>query len=162
MTVAIQYNLLRSQHKGRQLPSCEETAREFAMTFVGPVVLASWAALAEDRDARRQALEEAEAILETGCVGHNYFWFADTAIDDALVNGEWDRAERYARMLGDYMRDQPLPWGILMVERARTLAAWNRDGPREDLIGSIETLIRQANAAKLNSAIPLLKEALDR
>ena len=136
-----------------------DTAREFAMTFVGPAILATWAALAQDGKARHEALREAEAILDSGCVAHNYFWFAETAIDDALANREWDRAERYARMLEDYMRHQPLPWGTFMVERGRVLAAWNRDGPGEDLASRIDTLIRQATAADLKTALPLLVTA---
>jgi hypothetical protein len=144
----------------RLIQDALDTARAFAMTFVGPGVLASWAALAEDNTARQKALEEAEAILASGCVGHNYFWFAETAIDDALARGEWDRVERYAQMLEDYTRKQPLPWADFTIRRGRALAAWHRDGPDEELAETVAALLRQAADAELNTARPLLEQAL--
>jgi hypothetical protein len=67
--------------------------------------------------------------------GDNHFSLAETATDDVLSNLEWNRAERCARMLEDYMRHQPQPWGTFKVERGRVLAAWNRSGPGGDLAG---------------------------
>ena len=54
------------------------------MSFSGPSALVVWAALAEDSDQREAALQEAESILDSGCVSHNHMWFAEGAIDLAL------------------------------------------------------------------------------
>ncbi len=144
----------------RDIQEALDTARDFAMTFIGPSILATWAAVAEDKNAGLRALEEGEAIMASGCVGHNYFGFCETAIDDALVNREWDRAERYARLLDDYTREQPLPFSDFLSERARVLAEWGRNGPKEELALRIETLTVQARAVDLVLALPLMEEAL--
>lgn len=137
-----------------------ETAREFSMTFVGPAVLATWASLAPDSESRRKALDEAEAIMDSGCVGHNYPWFAEIAIDDALARHEWDYAERCARRLDEYTAHQSLPWADFMVRRAQVLVAWHRDGPSAERRAQIESLAGQAETAGLNSPLPALRDAL--
>jgi tetratricopeptide (TPR) repeat protein len=70
--------------------------RTVGMTFIGPAVLAQRAALSDDPIERRDALAEAESILDAGCVSHNHFWFAGLAIDQCLAAGEWDAVEHYA------------------------------------------------------------------
>lgn len=91
--------------------------RAVGMKFIGPTALAIQAALTEDRDERRNVLQEAESILDSGCVSHNHFWFARTAIDHALATGDWDAADRYATRLETYTRGQPLPWSDLLIAR---------------------------------------------
>ena len=71
--------------------------RQVGMTYIGPTVLAIMATLTEDPTERTKAFKEAEHFLDSGCVAHNHFWFARTAIDHALMIDEWDEAERYAR-----------------------------------------------------------------
>ena len=117
-----------------------EVVRGVGMTFVGPSVLATKAALTEDRDESRRALEEAESILESGCVAHNHFWFARTAIDHALAIGEWGEAERFATRLEAYTREQSLPWPDFLIARGRALAAWGRGTRTEDLMAEIAQL----------------------
>ena len=86
-----------------------EVVRKVGVTFIGPAVLATKAALIEDRNESRKVLKEAESILDSGCVAHNHFWFAQSAIEQSLATGDWDEAERYAAKLEAYTRDQPLP-----------------------------------------------------
>ena len=112
-----------------------KVVREVGMTFIGPSVLAIKAALTDDRDERRKALEEAESILNSGCVAHNQFWFARTAIDPALAIGDWDEVERYAARLEAYTRGQPLPWSDFLISRGRALAAWGR-GTRNEVVAA--------------------------
>jgi tetratricopeptide (TPR) repeat protein len=115
--------------------------RKVGMTFIGPTVLAVHASLSDDRASRSAALKEAETILDSGCVAHNHFWFAQIAIDQALAAGKWDEAERYARRLEDYTRRQPLPWPEFIVAQARGLASWGR-GARDAALTAEMTRLR--------------------
>jgi hypothetical protein len=85
-------------------------------------------------------LQEAESILDSGCVAHNHIWFAQTAIDHALAVGAWDRAEHYAARLEDYTRGQPLAWHDFIVARARALAAWGCGTRTADLVTELKRL----------------------
>ena len=110
------------------------------MTFIGPSVLAIKSALTDDRDERRKALEEAESILNSGCVAHNQFWFARIVIDHTLAIGEWDEVERYAAHLEAYTRGQPLPWSDFLIARGRVLAAWGRGTRNEEVVAKLRRL----------------------
>jgi tetratricopeptide (TPR) repeat protein len=135
-----------------------EVVHEVGMTFIGPSVLATKAALTEDRDECRRALAEAESILESGCVAHNHFWFAQTAIDHALAIGEWGEAERYATRLAAYTREQSLPGPDFLIARGRALAAWGRGTRTENLVAEIGRL---HDLAVLHG-LKLLASGLDR
>ena len=135
-----------------------EVVREVGMTFIGPSVLATKAALTEDRDECRRVLAEAESILESGCVAHNHFWFARTAIDHALAIGEWGEAERYATQLEAYTREQSLPGPDFLIARGRALAAWGRGTRTENLVAEIGQLHELA----VRHGLKLLASGLDR
>ena len=117
-----------------------EVARKVGMTFIGPRVLAIKAALTEDREEAKKALEEAENIIDSGCVAHNHFWFAQSAIDQSLAIGDWDEAERYAAKLEAYTREQPLPLSDFLIAWGRSLAAWGRGEKDEALLAELERL----------------------
>jgi class 3 adenylate cyclase/tetratricopeptide (TPR) repeat protein len=128
-------------HAARDLADAAvKVVREVGMTFFGPRTLAIKSALTEDRDAGKKLLAEAESILDSGCVSHNHFWFARTAIDHALAIGDWDEAERQARRLEVYTRDQPLPWSDFLIARGRALAAWGRGMRGEAVMGEVRRL----------------------
>ncbi len=159
--------LARSAAAQGELPKARDYAqravgvvREIGMTFIGPTVLAHWAAVSENPDERRKALEEAEHILDSGCVAHNHFWFAQTAIDLALTIGEWDEAERYATRLETYTREQPLPWPDFMIARGRALAAWGQGRRGTELVAELKRLRAEAEQVSLMTAVPALDEAL--
>jgi tetratricopeptide (TPR) repeat protein len=135
-----------------------KVARELGMTFVGPSVLATNATLTEDRDASRRALEEAESILDSGCVAHNHFWFARTAIDHALAIGDWGEAERFAKRLEAYTREQALPWADFLIARGRALATWGRGTRTEDLVAEMVELHHLA----VRHGLKLFASGLDR
>jgi tetratricopeptide (TPR) repeat protein len=137
-----------------------EIVRKVGMTFVGPSVLAVKAAVTEDVEEASRILQEAESILDAGCVAHNHIWFARTAIDHAVAIGAWDRAEHYAARLEDYTRGQPLAWPDFMIARARALAAWGRGTRSRDVIAELEHLRECAVRHGLVLATPQLDEAL--
>ena len=134
--------------------------RKVGMTFIGPTVLAIGAALTEDSGKRGEALEEAQEILDSGCVAHNHFWFAQTAIDHALEIGEWDEAEHYATRLEAYTREQPLAWSDYIIAQGRALAAWGRGTRTEALVAEIKRLHDLAVKCGMKLAAPNLKRAL--
>ena len=135
--------------------------REVGLTFIGPTVLAVMASLTKDPAERKKALMEAEGILDSGCVAHNQFWFARSAIDDALTVGEWDDAERYAARLERYTREQPLAWADFTIARGRTLAALGRGSRDANLVAEIRRLDEIATKCNFMLARPLFKQALE-
>jgi hypothetical protein len=105
-------------------------------------------------------MQEAESILDAGCVAHNHIWFARTAIDHALAIGAWDKAEHYATRLEDYTRGHPLAWPDFMIARARALAAWGRGTRSRETVTELERLRACALQHGLALAMPQLDKAL--
>jgi tetratricopeptide (TPR) repeat protein len=85
-----------------------------AMRYIGPTVLGVLAMASEDARAREKALEEGEAAL-AGSVSHNHFWFLRDGIELRLAEGNQAGARRYAEMLEDYTREEPLPWSDAVI-----------------------------------------------
>jgi len=134
--------------------------RETGIGFSGPRALGALALVTCDETTRRNAMEEAEALLERGAVAHNHFDFYTDAIQVALYAEDWDGAHRYADRLTEFTRAEPLPWVTFFVDRGRALAEFGR-GKRDD--ATIRELRRVRDAAenmRLNVAIPELEEAL--
>lgn len=137
-----------------------EVVRKVGMTFIGPAVLALEAALT-DNDATSQAiLQEAEGILDSGCVAHNHFWFAETAISHALHVSDWERAERYAMRLDIYTRSEPLPWSDFLIAQGRALAAWGRGERGAARVIELQRLSAIAKEARLLPDVHELDVAL--
>jgi hypothetical protein len=130
------------------------------MTFHGAYVLGVVALTTADPGVRRRAMREAEDILRSGCVGHNYFWFYRDAIETCLNAGEWDEAERFAAALESYTREEPLPWSDFYITRARALASVGRGKADERTTAALERLNDQALEVGLKSAFPALDRAL--
>jgi tetratricopeptide (TPR) repeat protein len=137
-----------------------EAIRKVGMTFIGPTVLATCAHVTEDNQRRLALLEEAEAILDSGCVAHNQLWFADIAIDDALSKGEWQSALRYADRLERYTASQPLQWSTFMVRRARGLVAVNNGDKSDPILAELRDLKQQAERSGLMTSLPALEVGL--
>ena len=134
--------------------------RDVGVTFIGPSVLAVWAEVSEDPQESRKALKEAEAMLDSGCVAHNHFWFAQTAIEHSLAHMAWDEAERYAARLESYIRAQPLAWPSFMAARGRALGAWGRGHRTEELAREMKRLHDLAVGKGLMLAVPALERAM--
>lgn len=137
-----------------------DIVRKVGMTFIGPSVLAVYAAVVEDAEAGSEALGEAQSILDSGCVAHNHIWFARTAIDHALKIQAWDLAEHFASRLETYTRQQPLAWPDFIIARAHALASWGRGTRDAELAGQLQDLRERAMESGLKAAVPLIDEAL--
>jgi len=154
---AAEGNMAEARSHARQ---AVDLTRIIGTTFFGPIALAIWASLSEDNESRREALKEAEGILDSGCVAHNHFWFGEVAIEQSLCAGEWDAALHFADRLEAYMQDQPLEWPSYICARGRALAAWGRGDRSPALLGEIERLKASAEHAGLKTVIPALDRAL--
>ena len=100
-------------------------------------------------------------MLESACVGHNYFAFYRDAMEVCLKQGDWDGASRYASALENYCRQEPIPWSEFFIARGRALAEFGREGHGGEMIGELGRLRDQAVRAGLNVAKRPLEKALE-
>jgi tetratricopeptide (TPR) repeat protein len=123
---AIAWHRGRVDEAHRCLADAWTHSEEVEPHFAGPLVLGAMARCAPTAETRRRALADGERMLRETCVSHCYFGFYQGAIDAALAAGEWGEAERYAGLLEDYARSEPLPLIDWIVARARALAQAGR------------------------------------
>jgi hypothetical protein len=90
--------------------------------FAGGLVQGALARFAPTRAERRRALRDGEALVREPAIWHSRIGFYRYAIDAALADGEWADAERYAALLDESVRAEPLPLVDLLVARAHALA----------------------------------------
>jgi tetratricopeptide (TPR) repeat protein len=135
-------------------------SRETALGFFGPCVLGMLAWTAEEPGGRAAAIEEAEALLALGCVGHNHFIFRRYAMEAALAGGAWGEAEHHAAALADYTAAELLPWSRFFCDRALALARHGRapDGP--GMRAALTDLRDEAERRGIGSALPAVQAAL--
>lgn len=131
------------------------------MTFFGAALMGVLARAAPNPRSRAEALAEGEALLERGCVSHNYFIYYSHAIDAALEAGDWDEAERYGAALERYTREEPLPWSEFVIARGRALAAHGRGRRDDGHARTVRELRASAQAASFAVAIPALDAAIE-
>ncbi|MCZ6724558.1 MAG: AAA family ATPase, partial [Gammaproteobacteria bacterium] len=133
---------------------------ESGLTFGGPIALGVLALALEDPDQRHQALAEAEELLETGSVGHNYLVFYEDAMEVSLEMEQWDEADRYAQALEDYTRAETLPRCDFFISRGRALAAHGRGKQDHKTEAELRRLLDEAGRAGLIIALSALEAAL--
>ena len=89
-------------------------------------MLGALARFAATRDERRAALRDGEALLRAPSISHSRTGFYWHAIEAAVADRDWTEAERYAALLDESMKAEPLPLIDSVVARARGLAAAGR------------------------------------
>jgi class 3 adenylate cyclase/tetratricopeptide (TPR) repeat protein len=138
--------------------AAREISDETGPGFIGPAIQGLIALAAETREERSAALAAGETVLAKGAVGHNHFSFRRFAIERALLDEDWNEAERQADALLSRMADEPLPYGSWVATRGRVLA---RRG-RGDASDADEKVLEQAlaNAAATDMRINALGLAL--
>jgi hypothetical protein len=80
-------------------------------------------------------------------------------LDVSLKLADWDEAERFARALEDYTRDEPLPLSDLLIARARALAAYGRGRRDEATMEDLQRVYEEAKRVRLRSVLPALEAA---
>ena len=137
-----------------------QVSRETAISYIGPSILGLIAWTADTDQARRAAIDEAEALLATGSVSHNFLIFRRYAIEAAIEARDWAEVERHAGELELYTAAEPLPWTDFLAARGRALAM--HAGHPEDPDACVEVQRVRDHAADLGllAAIPALDAAL--
>ncbi len=148
-------DILEDNKKSAQSNSQQalQIVRQVGMAFIGPAVLAACATLTDDKEQCLAYLQEAEQILDSGCVSHNHFYFAQATIELYLKAKNWDLVEHYAQRLEAYTADQPLEWSDFLIARGRTLIAIGKGRTGGDLTNELERLHRQGEQAGLTNIL---------
>ncbi len=114
-----------------QARAAREIAEETGPGFAGPLICGLLALAEDTREGRKAALAAGEALLEKGAVGHNHVLFRRYAIERALIDEEWDEAERQADALLLRTAAEPLVYASCVATRARVLARRGRGDATE-------------------------------
>ena len=89
------------------------------MRFIGAWLLGTRALILDNVTESRAALIEGLALLDAGCVGHNYYWFYKHAMETSIKQGDRAALDFYAARLEQHMADEPAPWASAFIARAR-------------------------------------------
>ena len=135
-------------------------SRETGVGYIGAALLGTLAVASENSVGREDALKEGEQILQSGCVGHNFFEFYEYGMDACLKSGQWDRVEQYADALEDYTKAEPLPRTDFAIARGRILSTHGRGQRDEATQLELQRVRNEAARVGLNVAISALDEAL--
>lgn len=138
----------------------EVIVRKVGMAFIGPIVLAQRSELSLDRQVQKRYINEAEQLLDAGCVSHNHFWVARSAIEINLQRKNWSEVERIAQRLECYTADQPLEWSDFVIARGRALAAWEQGDHGVEIRDHLQALSAQASMAKMLKFSKAIETAL--
>lgn len=159
--------LLESQARAELIAGEPEKARNTIRTawhlvqrfslyrFIGPWVLGTLALLEEHDDERRRALERGSALLDEGCVGHNWYRFLVAAAEACLLHGDADGARRHARRLAGYATEEPCPWATHHVTLIEHHADW-LEAPTERAFARAFQHWQEGRAAGLAMTMPRL------
>ena len=134
--------------------------RETGMKYIGPSILGVLARITTDVKRRADALAEAEEILRSGALKHNYIWFYREAIEVSLKSGQWPAARRYAEALETSFRDEPTPWSSFLAGRGRALAAWGEDARDAANLAELKRLRGEGDRMGYLAALTLIDKAL--
>jgi hypothetical protein len=135
-------------------------SRETGITYCGPRVLGQLALATDDPAERESAIHEGLAILQSGAVAHNHFWFYRDVMESMLEAGRWDDAENHAQALEDFTQAERLPWTDFYIARARALARFGRGARDAALAGELRRLHDEAEHIGLKSAQPSIDGAI--
>lgn len=133
---------------------------ETSPRFVGPILFGLLALLEQDREAQEAAIAAGESLLAKGAFGHNHFWFRRYAIEQSLLTGEWDAAQRHANALLARMSSEPLPYSSIVARRGQLLARRGAGAATVEDENDLERL--RAKAAEVDLRIDALGDALRR
>ncbi|WP_181872879.1 ATP-binding protein [Billgrantia montanilacus] len=131
--------------------------------FIGPWVLGTRALLEDDLETRLATLQQGEAILDAGCVGHNGYRFLVTAAEVSLLDQRPDAARHYAQRLTQLMGAEPCAWGEHHRALIEAHADWLENGhvqekesDDESTLEALRACWHRGEAAGLAMTLPRL------
>lgn len=156
--------ILMAQGEQRQALQVIQTAleqnRDGGMQFIGPWLLGTLALVTDDSQTRHDALDEAEALLSQGCVGHNYYQFYRAAIELSLREENWSDAQKYTQALSEYTRQEPNPWADLHIEWAGQICAAGQSGVTPENTAKLQQLRDDAQEQGFMTKLPFIDRIL--
>lgn len=129
--------------------------RQRLQHFIGPWVLGTLALLEERKAQRTRALEQGHALLEQGCVGHNYYRFYVSAAEACLIHGDVERARQFADHLERFTAQEPCAWSDHHVALIRRYGDWLCD-PSPGHRQAVRTQLEAGARAGLAMVTPCL------
>jgi tetratricopeptide (TPR) repeat protein len=149
------------REEGRQrLTEAFALCRAAGRQFTGPAVTAALALATEDPAEQSRLLDQGEELLRLGAAAHNHLWFYRDAIEAMIAGGRWQEALRYAGLLENCTRDEPLPWSAVFIDRARALAEWKNGRQDAEAQAALEAVRKTLEAAELRAYLPAVVNAL--
>ncbi|MEC4766461.1 AAA family ATPase [Halomonas sp. CUBES01] len=131
--------------------------------FIGPWVLGTRALLEDDPEVRLATLQQGEALLNTGCVGHNGYRFLVAAAEVCLLDDRPATARHYARRLTQLMAAEPCAWGEHHRELIEAHADWlelelekGKESDKAVVLDTLRACWRRGEAAGLLMTMPSL------
>lgn len=135
-------------------------AKESALSFAGGWIFGVRARIAATVEQMCDSLDRGEALLRSGALAHNHYFFRREAIDACLAWELWDEAERHVAAFEAYVGDEGGLWAELVVTRGRALVAWGRGEHSDAVIASLRWAQEQAGALGWRGALLEVDRAL--
>ncbi len=120
---------------------------EISPALSGPWMLGHWAVISSDAKEIRDAWIKSEAIIASGCVGHNQFWAYRMFLEAFLNIEDYPSVDRVTDRLAAYAASEPLQWSDFFCARARALARTGRGDKDSTLVADLQKLSREAQQA---------------
>jgi class 3 adenylate cyclase/tetratricopeptide (TPR) repeat protein len=119
-------------------------ARESGMNYMGPICLAGVAATTTNETERGAAVAELTALLDAGCIAHNYYLSYRLLIESAAARRDWNETLQWADALERFAAPEPFYYATLFSSAGLAIA---RDGRGEpDAAGAAERIAADAKA----------------
>jgi tetratricopeptide (TPR) repeat protein len=135
-------------------------SREVGTQFCAPKTLSALSRAMDENAERARLLDEGEALLRLGAVGHNHLWFHRDAIESMLAAGDAPAMLRYVKELENYTRREPLPWAQLFAARGRALALALQDPADEPALHELARVRTALHEAGFRSYLRAVDAAL--
>jgi hypothetical protein len=114
----------------------------------------------ENEETRREAWQEAEALLAAGSISHNYYNFSEEAIETCPRLQDWDELDCFATALKTYNSAESLARCTYVVARGRALAAFGRGRRDSQTIEELRRIYRYGRKLACPSPCPPWKQHL--
>ncbi len=154
---------LRQGHRGRandDLAAAFALSHQTGLGFIGAALHGRMARAALGAEERSRCIAEGQALLGQTGLAHNHLWFYRDAIEARLAAGEWSLALEQADAFERLFTAEPLPWVLLLVERARSIAEAMKAPGDPAAMMRLKAARVEVEAAAMRWALPGIDAAL--